>query len=338
MASALAAAPKTKNVVLVTCDGLRWQDLFGGIDPVLMNEKAAGMGDAKALREKLWRESPKERREALAPFFWKQLVPKGVVLQNIQVTNAYRVSYPGYSEILTGRAQDDVIKGNAEIQNPTETVLEFAKRKLGLSTGHTALFASWSTFQQIGEKTPGSIFINAGYKDSTATPRIAELSRMQHELLTPFGGTRHDYITFEMAMDYLRAVKPRILYVALDETDDWAHAKRYDLVLPSIQWIDKSIERLWTTLQKMPQYRGTTTLILTADHGRGSTIDDWHSHGQRVAGAEKIWLAMIGPDTQAVGESGVEAKQRDIAPTVLELLGVDWREYQGVAGKPIAWK
>jgi hypothetical protein len=66
----------------------------------------------------LWKLQPEERRRALLPFLWGTLAPAGIVLGNVskgssvQVTNRYRVSYPGYSEILTGRAQDDAIRGN----------------------------------------------------------------------------------------------------------------------------------------------------------------------------------------------------------------------------------
>ena len=118
----LTGQTRTKNLILVTADGLRWQELFTGIDPALMNEKATGMQNGAALRKKLWRESPEERRRALMPFFWGKLAPAGVVLGNVRksssvrVTNGFRVSYPGYSEILTGRAQDDRIRGNDEIR------------------------------------------------------------------------------------------------------------------------------------------------------------------------------------------------------------------------------
>src|SRR5579864_3084917 len=133
--STSAAERKTKAVVIVTADGLRWQEIFNGIDARLMREKTAGMADPSVapLRERLWKETPEARREALLPFFWKELAPRGIVLGNVQknssmrVTNAYRVSYPGYSEILTGRTQDDVIRNNDEIQNPTPTVLEFLR-------------------------------------------------------------------------------------------------------------------------------------------------------------------------------------------------------------------
>lgn len=344
----LSAAPRqTRAVVLVTLDGLRWQEIFNGIDARLMNEKTAGMTEqsAPALRSQLSGDTPKARRETLLPFFWKELAPQGIVLGNVtegssvRVTNAYRVSYPGYSEILTGRAQDDVIKGNAEIRNPTPTVLEFLREKLGLTRPQVALFASWDAFHFIGEHTPGSITINAGYQqlDDTASPRAKELARLQFAARSPWDEARHDYVTFELALDHVRRFHPRVLHISFDETDDWAHMRRYDRVLESIQYIDQMLRTLWTTLQSMPEYRGRTTLIVTCDHGRGDSLKDFSDHGAKVAGAEQIWLAIVGPDTPRRGEvvHAQEYYQRDIAPTILELLGVPAASYPGVLGRAI---
>src|SRR5262249_51605882 len=147
-----------------------------------------------------------------------------------------------------------------------------------------------------------SISINAGYQaidEKDATPRLAELSRIQFHMLTPWESSRHDYVTAEMALEYLARVKPRVLYVSFDETDDWAHDHRYDRVLDAIAEFDRFLEKLWGTLERMKEYRGQTTVIITSDHGRGSTLTDWNSHGQSVAGAERIWLAISGPDTPA---------------------------------------
>ena len=346
-AAALKAAPrKTRNIVLVTSDGLRWQEIFGGIDSRLMNEKSAGMQQkgAAALREQLSKDTPEERRQALMPTFWKALAPRGVVLGNVnkgssvRVTNAYRVSYPGYSEILTGRAQDDVIRNNDEIRNPTPTVLEFLSGKLGLTRRQVALFASWNAFRVIGEHTPGSITINAGYATlDDAAPRARELSAMQFDARTPWDDSRHDYVTFQLALDYLRREHPRVLQISFDETDDWAHDRRYDRVLEMIQFVDRSLLMLWTTLQSIPEYRDQTTLVFTSDHGRGDTLEDFSSHGAKVAGADQIWLAIIGPDTPARGEVDHSETyyQRDIAPTILELMGIPYTSYPGVQGKPI---
>ena len=64
---------------------------------------------------------------------------------------------------------------------------------------------------------------------------------------------------------------------------------------------------------------------------------DWDSHGTDVQGAEQIWMAIVGPVTPARGEveNSAEVFQRDIAPTILDLMGIDYREYAGVLGKPI---
>jgi len=328
----IAAEPyRTRNIVLVTADGLRWQDLFHGIDPLLAREKSTSMDPSS--RDADRRRSRYATREALAPFFWTTLAKNGVVLSDVNVTNAYRVSYPGYSEILTGRASDDIIKGNDPIQQPNETVLEFLRRKLALPSARVALFSSWDHFHYIAEHTPGSIFINAGYEDSPSSPN---LSRLQHVTLTPWDEARHDSFTFEMALEYLKSVKPRVLDISFDETDDWAHARRYDRVLDMIANTDGFLNRLWTTLQSMPEYRDSTTLIVTSDHGRGSTLADWSGHGSKVPGADKIWLAILGPDTPAAGEVTMHAEQRDIAPTIIRLMGLNPSDYKGATGAPIA--
>lgn len=326
-----AVTPRTRNIVLVTADGLRWQDLFHGADPLLAREKSVSMDPASKDADQRRRRFA--TREGLAPFFWTTLAKNGVVLGDVSVTNGFRVSYPGYSEILTGRASDDVIQGNDPVQQPHETVLEFLKRKLSLPSSRVALFSSWDHFHFIAEHTPGSIFINGGYQDSTSSPR---LSRLQHIALSPWDEARHDAFTFEMALEYLKSAKPRVLDISFDETDDWAHAKRYDRVLDMIAVTDGFLLRLWTTLQSMPEYRGSTTLIVTSDHGRGSTLADWSGHGSKVAGADKIWMGILGPDTPAAGEISAHAEQRDIAPTIIKLLGLNPGEYRGATGSTIA--
>ncbi len=344
--SCVAASRQTRNVILFTADGLRWQDLFGGMDPLLKDAKGTGMDDDKPLRTRLWRETPEERRQVLMPFFWSTLAPEGVVLGNlnkgssVRVTNSFRVSYPGYAEILTGRAQDGVIKGNVDIRNPTPTVLEFVRQKLGLEPSQVALFASWEAFSLIGEHTPGSIVINAGYRNYEGPhdiERMRQLSVLQFDVLSPWTEERHDYITFEMALEYIRQAQPRLMHIAFDETDDWAHDRKYNRVLDAIGYVDRSLRKLWEAVNESPAYRGKTTLIVTCDHGRGGTVEDWHTHGEEVPAAAQIWVAIIGPDTPALGEAAntSEVFQRDIAPTILDLLGLDYHEYEGVAGRPI---
>jgi arylsulfatase A-like enzyme len=273
------------------------------------------------------------------PFFWTKLAPRGIVFRDVRVTNGIRASYPGYSEILTGRSEDRLIHSNLPIQNPNETVLEFLKRRLGLDRTQVALFASWQTLRQIAEHNEGATSINAGYQaidDPHASARMSELSRLQFQVLTPWPEARHDYITGAMALEYMAAEKPRVLCISFDETDDWAHDRRYDRVLDAIAEFDTFLERLMNAIESLKEYRGRTTVIITTDHGRGATPADWFDHGRGVTGADRIWLAMTGPDTPLGVESTDKVEQRDIAPTMIKLMGLNANEYQGATGKPIA--
>jgi hypothetical protein len=124
---------KTRNVVLITTDGLRWQEVFSGAEKALINKQHGGVADAKAIEAKFWRETPEERREALLPFFWKKIAKEGQIYGNqtkgssAQITNTMKFSYPGYNEILTGFA-DPAIDSNAKKPNQNFTVLEWLHR------------------------------------------------------------------------------------------------------------------------------------------------------------------------------------------------------------------
>ena len=62
---------KTHNVVLIVSDGLRWQEIFTGADPALLNEEHGGIWESEAsLRKRFWNDDPKVRRRMLFPFLW----------------------------------------------------------------------------------------------------------------------------------------------------------------------------------------------------------------------------------------------------------------------------
>jgi bisphosphoglycerate-independent phosphoglycerate mutase (AlkP superfamily) len=117
-----------------------------------------------------------------------------------------------------------------------------------------------------------------------------------------------------------------LVFVGFGETDEWAHAGRYDLYLNAAHHVDGFVQRLWDTVQSMREYRGKTTFILTADHGRGSGPQSWKDHGEKVEGAEGDWIAIIGPDTPSVGERTAvpPLTESQIAATIAALLGEDF--------------
>ncbi|HET9152253.1 MAG TPA: hypothetical protein VFN83_11120, partial [Gemmatimonadales bacterium] len=64
--------------------------------------------------------------------------------------------------------------------------------------------------------------------------------------------------------------------------------------------------------------------------GRGGDPDGWKDHGSDVPGAGSIWLAVMGPDTPALGErqNVPEIRQAQVAATVAALLGKDFRTFR----------
>ena len=59
---------------------------------------------------------------------------------------------------------------------------------------------------------------------------------------TPWDGVRYDAYTFQLAMAHLKSTRARLMYIAFDETDDWAHDGRYDRVLDAYARTDGFLE------------------------------------------------------------------------------------------------
>ena len=341
---------KSRNVILVTLDGLRWQEVFGGVDETLMDKDLGGVKDLPQLKERFQRTTAVESRETLMPFFWKTLATQGVVFgdpdheSKAVVTNGLNFSYPGYGEILCGFA-DPKVDSNAKKNNENVTVLEWLSLKPGFENS-VAAFCSWDVFPFIINETRSGIPVNAGWEPLAGDPRLsepgtqtaavfAELDQLSNEIPRYFPEVRFDYFTFRAAEEYLRSKKPRVLYVSLGETDDWAHAGRYDLYLDAAQRNDNYIQRLWTLVQSMPEYRDCTTLILTTDHGRGDNRVDWKSHGKDIANCEHIWMAVMGPDFLHQTIEGTTVTQSQIAATVAACLGFDYPASVPQAAAPL---
>jgi hypothetical protein len=97
---------------------------------------------------------------------------------------------------------------------------------------------------------------------------------------------------------------------------------------------DAMIRELWELAQATDGYRGRTSLVVAVDHGRGRGERDWTDHGAEVDGADEVWMAVMGPDTEPLGVRGdVQTTQSMIAATVAALLGEDFAgSVEGVAG------
>ena len=342
-----AAPAEDRRIILLTLDGVRVQELFGGMDPVIANapESESGIYDADVTRKRYWRETPEARREALMPFFWKTLVPQGMVVgspalgSRVTVRNDQWFSYPGYSEMLTGEPHAE-ITSNDFVRYAHETALDYAQRKLGLQYTEIAQIGSWDGFKYAASRKDGGFFMSGAYDflpAALSTPQLDLLAGLRREVIENWEESSNDALTFRLALGYLQKHKPRVLWLGLGQSDDWAHAKRYDRVLDYLHLADAWIGELWQALQSDPHYRGRTTLIITTDHGRGRTPADWHDHGVGIEGAQDVWIAIVGPDTPAPGEvkdlTGVT--QSSVAATLLQYLRLDHRDFNPESAPPI---
>ncbi|HEV3484228.1 MAG TPA: hypothetical protein VG106_02395, partial [Vicinamibacterales bacterium] len=323
-------------------DGLRWQELFGGMHRDLLTREGGGVRDATAVERRFGGATAAERREKLLPFFWTVVAKQGQVFGDAErgsvarVTNGLRFSYPGYNELLSG-VPDARIDSNDKIHNPNVTVLEWLHRKPSFA-GRVAAFASWELLPWILNEPRSGIPSNGdGPPVARAeTERERLLNAFAAELPPYWGATRFDAPTGFGAIEYLRRHKPRVLYVMLGETDEWAHERRYDLYLDAALRNDRFVQQLWETAQGMPEYEARTALVLATDHGRGEGAKDWTSHGRDVPAAERIWMAVMGPGVPPRGvREGVLTTQSQIAATVASLLGEDFRKAEPRAAPPL---
>jgi hypothetical protein len=343
--TAAAQTPKlrTENVVLITLDGMRWQEVFGGADTALFRQSKHYFTDRKALNKDFGQASPEQRRQALMPFLWGTVAKQGQLYGNrpagssVNVTNTMRFSYPGYNEILTGAADDARIHSNDPLDNPNKSVLEVLNQQSAFK-GKVAAFGSWDAYPYILNEKRSGLPVNAGQRQATGpglTPGEQLLNQLEVASPSPFGEERLDAFTYGYAFEYLKKKKPRVLYIGFGDTDDWAHGGEYGAYLHAAQYTDGFIRQLWDYLQSDPQYRGKTTLLLTTDHGRGTTGTQWETHGKEVAGADQIWLAALGPDTPALGMATTgQLYQNQVAATLARLLSQSYAPTPAT-GKPV---
>ncbi len=312
---------------------------------MLLNEKDGSIwDDVNRLRRDYWRDDVSERRSVLFPFLWTVVAKRGQIFGNqakgsvARVTNGLAFSYPGYNEMLSAHP-DPRIDSNEFGVNPNLTVFEWLNRFSDFR-GKVAVYGTWSIFADIFNEKRSGLVMQAGWdppKKEGSIFRKDVLSRLYRTTTRLDDDDVYDSFLQIPLLEYVQTSHPRVLFVGYGETDNWAHAGRYDLVLESAHQFDLFTEELWNTMQSIPEYRDQTTFIITTDHGRGSGPVDWKEHGVDQKGSENIWIAMLGPDTPALGERAniAPVTQAQIADTVAALLGKDYAKDVPAASPPL---
>ncbi len=341
----VAFAQKTRNVVLIVSDGLRWQEIYTGADKSLIDDPNGGRWlSTEAMRKDFWRDDVNERRKLLFPFLWGTVAKQGQLFGNqtkgsiAHVTNGMAFSYPGYNEMLTGHP-DPKIDSNEFGTNPNLTVFEWLN-KFPEYHGKVAVYGTWNVFKGIFNEKRSGLVVQAGWdvpEKGVLTPRQELLNELFRTTTKLDADDVYDAFLQIPLIEYVQAKHPKVLFVGYGETDNWAHSGRYDLVLQSAQQFDQFVEQLWNKMQAMPGYHDQTTFIITTDHGRGSGLVEWKEHGVDQKGSENIWIGVLGPDTPALGEreNVSPVTQAQIAATVAAFLGKDFPHDVPVAAPPL---
>jgi hypothetical protein len=339
-----SSAQKVENIIIITTDGFRWQEVFGGMDTAIANNSKFNQGDSAVLFKKYWATTEQQRRQKLLPFLWSTIEQKGQIYgnrnlgNNVDVANKYWFSYPGYNEIFTGYP-DTSVNSNDYKANPNTTVLEFLNHQ-PIYKNKIAAFGAWNAFDRIlNEKKSGITVINAFEQFPLQNNNTMLFNELLKDSYKPFGEEEClDVFTHYAAMEYLKIKKPKVLYIAYGETDEWAHNGQYRDYLNAANQVDKWLESIWTYIQNSPQYKNKTALFITSDHGRGNVIkNEWTSHNSKIVGANEIWFAVLAPNVKAKGEVKLTGQlyQQQFAQTIASLLGLQFTCEHPVAQKII---
>ena len=326
LSRAQAQEEHDRNVIVVTLDGFRWQELFCGVDRRITSRKKWIAHEDSVRR--FMSPSRAESRSLLMPFIWEVIEKEGQLYGNrnfknkVNCTNHHLISYPGYSEMFVGFRHPKV-SSNRKENNPHATVFEAIQRSPAFAN-QVAAFATWDAFPYILREKTSRIHVNAGSEAARGdiSRQEALLNRIQKEK-----GKRTDSLTFEYAMAYLKRERPRVLLIGFDETDQHAHGGRYDEYLKAANRADAMIAELWNWVQSQADYRDRTTLLITTDHGRGSEKNNWRKHRLLAAGSRHIWFAVVGPDTPPLGEMRMRQTtyQNQVAKTIAAFLGLSYK-------------
>lgn len=327
----------TTNIFIITIDGYRWQELFNGADSAIVaNPKYTA--DAETIETMYGGNLPQERRKKLMPFMWSIVSKKGQLYGNryfdnkVNVSNPYAISYAGYSEMFTG-CVDLTILNNNKNTNQHKNIFEYLNSKAAYK-GSVALFTSWDVFPFILNEKRSGIEVNSGYENIKEVNNYAQqtLNIVQSDIIENKEHTRQDMLTFIAAKEYLQQHKPKVFYLGLGETDEYAHKGNYDMYLQKANETDKIISELWHFAQTTEGYKNNTTFIITTDHGRGKSLSSWTSHGIFTKGSSQTWFALLGKNIAPLGEVKTEGQlfQKQLAQTIATFLGEEFGEQKAI--------
>jgi hypothetical protein len=309
------SSPETiSNVILVMLDGVRWQEIA-------------------------------ESREDIATFprLHSTLSKDAQLFINDSASNPFNKSLPAYQSIFAGSVQQ--CDGNNCGRISTETFPERLVRDLKLNRKKVATLASWNQIACAVESQPMATFVNAGNQPLIDGPADSELAtndrlQLQKQWASSYyrGVARFDEHTFHHAMSYLRRHRPNFLFLSFVDSDIYGHQHNYQGYAQALRQYDRWLNEIVEKLDTMGEYGEKTAVIVTTDHGRGSTAASWSEHGAAIPESGRIWTYVRLPQNGSfrIVERTTNHSHVDLRPTIETLFGLQPRVCSGCGKSFIA--
>jgi hypothetical protein len=313
-------AARTDRVVLLVADGVRWQEVFFGVDPLLAAQ--AGLAAEEVV-------GPVELTPNL-----HALASRGVALGGpngapVLANGPNFVSLPGYTEILTGRVAA-CHENDCKAHGLPTLLDDFAAAPPGTSgASSVAAVTSWDVLLRAAARDGSSMAISTGRTggrnlERFATDELGAMHLANGARVAPWPGHgeyRPDRATAEIALHHLRTARPRFLFVSLGDTDEMAHDGDYRGYLAALRQLDASLGRIVAEVGSWGEEGRHVTIAVTTDHGRCASFSN---HGRQCPESARTFFVAGGGAVPRLGAVDLEepVHLRDLAPTLRALAGV----------------
>lgn len=278
-----------KNVIYITLDGVRWQDVFH---------------DHSHFKQ-FWEKHAQHAKLYGAP-------DSHTTMQVASIP----ISLPSYQSQTAGTVQP--CPGNECGRIAIETFPEKIKQQLHLQKKEIAIFGSWYSIAEAAEHIEGTVVTNTGSfpmsdpETGIPDPVMTEINNQQLIDFPEDSYTRYDKYTVAQALHYLKKYQPRLLWIALNDSDEYAHADDLKGYHATLAYYDNFLDQLIRQLQILHLDK-QTMIIITTDHGRN---DNWTGHGDPES--KQTWAFVMNGELFPTSESNgnVEYSTLSIRPTI----------------------
>ncbi len=311
---------RPNRVVLVVIDGVRWQDVFEGVDRTLAQiyrlsqDEVVGPG---RLVPNLHRLATSDGIAVGAPGYGEPMRAAG----------PHYVSQPGYLELFTERPAATCFSNECPpVKEPT--FLDAVASATPPGEASAAVVASWEVIARTASAAPKDFVLSAGQQRGANQDALGVSPRAIHALeaartASPspgHGEYRPDRYTREIALAYLEERHPRFLFLGLGDSDEYAHQGDYRGYLRALHEADKAVGELLETLDRMGDDGRNTTVLVTTDHGRERAF---MSHGSFAPESARVWMVAAG-NVQPLGRIPIPRTTHlyDVGPTIRALMGL----------------